>query len=420
MSRSLGQLLSILLVSLFASSTEAQEWTRFRGPNGQGQSEAKLPTTWTENDYNWKIELPGIGHSSPVVWGNQVFIHSADPGEATRYLLAVSAATGKQLWQREFESAPYHIHARSSFASGTPAVDEQAVYLAWATPENITLKAFSHAGETLWETDLGPYVSMHGFGTSPMIYGDLVIVSNQQQSEKLDAGITPGKSFLVAVNKQSGEIAWKLPRGSAVASYGVPCVYKGADGKDQLIVPNTANGIYSVDPLSGELNWEIDTFTMRTVSSPVIVNDLIFGSTCSGGGGNYMVAVQPGTAEKQPEIAFKVDRAAPYVPTVVSANDLLFLFSDKGVVACVDATTGKEHFQKRIGGGFSGSPVRAGAAIYCIREDGVVIVIAAEQEFKLLGENALGEDSRSTPAVSGGRMYLRTYSHLISVGGKDS
>jgi len=408
------------LLALFAGTLSAQEWTRFRGPNGQGQSDTKVPTSWTDADYNWKIELPGIGHGSPVAWGDRVFVHSADPESAKRYLICVSAGNGKTLWTREFDSSPYHLHPRSSFASGTPAVDADAVYLAWATPKSVTLIAFSHEGKTLWEQDLGPYVSMHGFGTSPMIYKDLVIVSNQQQSEKLDPGTPPGKSALVAVNKETGSIAWEVPRGSAVASYGVPCVYQGADGKDQLIVANTADGIYSVDPTSGEVNWEIDVFTMRTVSSPVIAGGHIFGSTGSGGGGNYVVAVEPGTADSKPEIVYKVEKSAPYVPTPVAAGDLLFLFYDKGIVSCIDAETGKQHWQERIGGGFSGSPVRAGEAIYCIREDGVVIVVAASKDYKLLGEVPLGEDSRSTPAISGGRMYLRTYSHLMSLGGKSS
>ena len=410
----------VCLIALSFQVARAEEWSRFHGPNGQGQSDTRLPVKWTEADYNWRVELPGLGHGSPVVWGDKVFVHSAHPESAERYLVAVNAADGKIAWQRSFKSDPYSIHTRSSFASCTPAVDEQAVYLTWATPEKVTVMAFTHQGETLWEADLGRYVSMHGFGTSPMVYQDLVIISNQQQSEKVDPGVEPGKSALVALNKRTGEVAWQLPRGSSVAAYGVPCVYQGADGKDQLIVPNSANGIYSVEPLTGELNWEIDVFTMRTVSSPTIAAGLIFGSTGSGGGGNYVVAVRPGTAEAKPEIAYKVERAAPYVPTLVAAGDLVFMFSDKGVVACIDAATGKEHWQKRIGGGFSGSPVRAGEAIYCIREDGVVIVIAASPEFQLLGENPLGEDSRSTPAISGGRMYLRTYSHLISLGGKSS
>ena len=420
MRRSLLLSLGFCLLMLFSTAISAQEWTRFRGPNGQAQSEAKLPTKWTEADYNWKIELPGTGNGSPVIWGEKVFIHSADPEKATRYITCLSAVTGKSLWQREFESTPYHLHTRSSFASGTPAVDAEAVYLAWATPQSITLIALSHEGKTLWQADLGPYISMHGFGTSPMIYDDLVILSNQQQSEKLDPGTPPGKSSLIAVNKHTGAIAWELPRGSAVASYGVPSVYTPAGGSPQLITTNTANGTYSVDPATGKLLWEIKAFTMRTVSSPTIANNLIFGSTGSGGGGNYVSAVRPGTSEKEPEVAYVVKRAAPYVPSLVAADDMLFLFADNGVVACIDAATGTEHWQKRIGGGFSGSPVRAADTIYCIREDGVVIVIAAAKEFKLLGENPLGEDSRSTPAISGGRMYLRTYTHLISLGGKAS
>ena len=219
----------------------------------------------------------------------------------------------------------------------------------------------------------------------------------------------------MALDKQTGSTVWSLPRKSVRVCYTVPCIYKNAKGEPELIHFNTGDGFSSIDPRTGKVNWTVpDLFRMRTVCSPVIAGGLLFGSTGSGGGGNYVVAVKPGS---QPKEAYRIDRQAPYVPTPVAKGDLLFLFSDKGFATCVDAPTGKVHWKKRLNTAFSGSPIRIGNKIYCIDEQGVVIVLAAESEFKELARNPLGERSRATPAVSGGKLLLRTYSHLYCLGG---
>jgi outer membrane protein assembly factor BamB len=158
-------------------------------------------------------------------------------------------------------------------------------------------------------------------------------------------------------------------------------------------------------------------FKMRTVSSPVLAGDLIFGTTGSGGGGNYVVAMRPGST---PEIAYEIKKEAPYVPTPVSAGEgRLILWSDKGIVTCIDSASGKQVWQKRVGGvGYSGSPVRVNDKIYCIDEAGTVVVLSAGNQFEELGRMDLKEECRTTPAIAGGRMYLRTVSHLYSIGGK--
>ena len=201
---------------------------------------------------------------------------------------------------------------------------------------------------------------------------------------------------------------------SEVVSYSTPCIYEPDGGVPELICASTAHGIYSLDPETGNENWAIDVFSMRTVSSPIIAGGHIFGTTGSGGGGNYVVAVKPGT---DAEVAYEIKKQAPYVPCPVARNGLVFLWYDKGIVTCIRADSGDQVWQKRIGGNFSGSPVIAGDRIYCIDDDGVVVVLAADDEYRLLGKSPLGEASRSTPAIAGGRMYLRTYSHLVSIGG---
>ena len=179
--------LALALLTLSAAWAEAQEWTRFRGPNGTGLGQATgLPAKWTDQDYNWKAKLPGEGHSSPVVWGQKIFLLSADPQTAMRYLLCLSAQDGGELWRREFPSATHRLHQRNTYASSTPAVDAERIYVAWSTPAHVTLRAFDHAGKDVWQVDLGQDVSEHGFGCSPILFEDLVILSNSQQETELE------------------------------------------------------------------------------------------------------------------------------------------------------------------------------------------------------------------------------------------
>jgi outer membrane protein assembly factor BamB len=198
----------------------------------------------------------------------------------------------------------------------------------------------------------------------------------------------------------------------------VPCIRKNEQGQDELIQTTTGEGIFALDPKTGKQLWSYpDAFTMRTVSSPILAGGLVFGSTGQGAGGHYVVALKPGP---RPAIAYEVREQAPYVPTPVAHGELLFLFADKsGVVTCINAATGKQVWQKRVGGSYyGGSPVRAGDKLFAVDESGVVLCLAAGPEFKELGRTQLGEDCRSTPAIAGRRMYIRTISHLMSIGGK--
>lgn len=410
-------LLLLALSTLSASWAEAQDWTRFRGPNGSGLGQATgLPAKWADQDYNWKAKLPGEGHSSPVLWGEKIFLLSADPQTALRYLLCLSAQDGRELWRREFSSETHRLHQRNTYASSTPAVDAQRVYVAWSTPAQVTLRVFDHAGQDVWQAALGPDVSEHGFGCSPILFEDLVILSNSQQETELEQGQEPGQSTMLAYDAKTGQQRWRTPRVSVRVCYSTPCIYQPASGPPELICTNTGDGLYSLDPRTGRENWKAPkAFSMRVVNSPVIAGGLLFGSTGSGGGGNYVTAVRPG---KRPQTAYTLKNAAPYVPTLVAQDDLLFLLNDKGVASCVNPSTGEDYWRERVGQAFSSSPIIADGKLYCISDDGLVVVLAAAKQFRLLGENPLGEPTRATPAVSGGRLYFRTKSQLFSIGGR--
>ncbi len=404
-------------IRLFAATTSlvclagqalADEWTRFRGPNGSGLSAATtVPAVWSEADYNWKAKLPGEGHSSPVISRGVVLLTSAAPDGAQRFIVAVNARDGSQRWLRQFDSTAHKKHVLNSFASPTPAADDQRVYCTWSTPEAYTVVALTLDGQEAWRRNLGPYDSQHSAGPSPVVYGELLLIGNDQDAE----------SSLFALDRTTGETRWQVPREHEFVSYATPCVYRGPSDKDELIFLSGAHGVTSVDPATGQVNWELDVFDKRTVSSPIVAEDLIVGTCGSGGGGNYVAAVRPGRTGRAPELAYKIDKSAPYCPTGVVRGERMFLWSEQGVATCVKVQDGAVVWQKRVGGKFFGSPICVADRLYCISADGEVVVLAAADEYALLGRIPLGEMSHSTPAVADGVLYLRTVSQLFSVGG---
>jgi outer membrane protein assembly factor BamB len=417
MKRSL--LLAVIAVTVTATSWTAlgDNWPRFRGPNGTGASSTTtIPTKISSESYNWKVKLPGSGHGSPVIWGNKVFLLCTNKS-AGLIVTCLDATSGKLLWTK---SAPYTSHRQhrdNSFATCTPAVDSERVYVNWATPDQVTLAALTHDGKVAWtRSNLGEFKSQHGGGTSPMIYKDMVILTNDQL----------GDSYLLAVDAATGKTRWQLKRNGGVkTAYAVPCIYTGSDGKDQLICMSTTSGVSGHDPMTGKQLWAIgDAFPIRVVSSPVLAGGLVFGSCGQGGGGTRFVGVKPGQFDGSgAKLVHDLKVRMPYVPTAVEHNGLLFVLADSGIVSCVDPATGKTIWgKKRIDSdgnpSFYGSPVVVNGHIYAIDKSGTVYVYKAAKKFELVSKHALGEKSFATPAVADGRMYLRTTNHLICIGGK--
>lgn len=386
-----------------------QEWTRFRGPNGTGVSPAKgIPTTWTQNEIGWKSPLPGPGHSSPVVWGDKVFVTSGNSDGTTIEVLALRVTDGHILWKTPFPLARYSKNSNNSVASGSPAVDEKRVYVCWGTPAKLTLAALTHEGRLVWEKDLGPFTGQHGGGISPIVYRDRVVLANEQEAE----------SYLLALDAATGETRWKTSREKTQASYSTPCVYEVAGRPPALLFQSQMHGFSTVNPEDGKVIWEHrDLFDKRTVGSPIVAGGLIVGACGNGGGVNYVVAVRPGDPAqgRKPELAYTLKRSAPYVPTSLSVGERLFLWSDAGIVSCVQAASGQVVWQERVGGNFFSSPIWVEGRLFGVSTKGEVVVLEAGDRFQVLARNALGETTHSTPAVAGGRMFIHTIKSLICV-----
>lgn len=427
MLRTVSSAIALSLLAVLPARADDEPWNRFRGPNGAGISNATtVPVRWTENDYNWKVELPGLGHSSPVVWDRRIFVTCGDPATALRTLLCLDVATGRTRWKKEYPSKTYKQHRDNNYASTTPAVDSQGVVVTWSTPDAIILLALDLEGGELWRRDLGPLISIQGSASSPIFYQDLVVLTNDQEDMERSPGRRKngpnpaGRSFVIAVDRKTGRTRWQTDTKTWLAGYSTPCVYRAGDGPAELVLSNTAHGIMAIDPATGKINWEFgQPFLDRAVISPVTAPGLVIAGHGVGVRGTRCIAVRPGSAGqgKVPALAYALTKAIPMVPTPLVKDDRLFLWTDDGVVSCLRAASGEVVWRERVEGAYYASPIWVNRRLYNVSKTGEVVVLSADDTFQLLGRVPLGEPSFATPAVAGGVMYLRTASHLFSLGG---
>ncbi len=403
--------LGVLLAAV--ASASAANWPRFRGPNGTGVAADKgVPVKWGAGDVLWKVELPGVGHSSPVVWGDRLFLQTSGAKGDGRALVCLDASTGKQLWSRAAPGATARKHPFNSLASSTPATDGERVYVVFWDGRDVSLSACDLKGEPLWKRDLGRYISQHGPGMSPVIHAGKVFVNNDQD----------GSAALLAFDARTGEPAWKAQRKAFRACYSTPIVRQKAGGGDELVVASTA-GLTAYDPQTGAENWAYEwTFTgmpLRTVGSPLEAAGLIFVASGDGSGARHFIAVEPpAKSGERPKLAWSsVDRSFPYVPTLVARDGYIYLIDDNGRFLCHDARTGDEAWKTppmRIR--FFASPVLIDGKVYAPSEKGDVYVFEASPKYQLLAKNSLGEEVFASPAVANGRLYVRGKQHLFCIG----
>lgn len=388
-----------------------QSWTRFRGPNGTGHAEpVGVRADFSEQDIRWKVTLPGEGHSSPVVMGESVFVTAAQKETRKRHLVCLDTKTGKERWRQSLDFTVYHTHELNTAASATPTVDKDRVYTTWPEDGRFVVTAHTLTGKPVWERDFGAFPTQHGGASSPILHNGLLILSHEPEN---------ANGSLLALDVKTGATRWEVKRPSKDAPYAVPFLYQPAPTDPvQLLFASTLHGITSVEAATGKVLWDMPgLFTFRCVGSPISASGLIFAGTGVGNGSRLFVALKPGASGQKPEVAWKLTRSTPYVPSPIFDNGLLFLWGDNGIVNCVKPETGETLWLERVGGTFYGSPVLCEGKLWALSNKGELVVIAADKTFKLLARHDLGEGTNSTPSFGEKTLYLRTLSHLMAVGG---
>ena len=397
-----------MFVASTAICVEAEDWLRFRGPNGSGVSNTPARTNWKLGDERWKVDLPGIGHSSPVIIGDLLFVTSGIEDDGSRLLIALNRRTGKELWRKSFAGSKYRKHRLNSFASSTPALDDQRLYLCWIVDSVLHAASVTHDGNDVWQVELGEFKAGHGYGVSPIVFNGSVIIANENE----------GQSVLYALDCTTGEIQWSTKRDTRT-TYTTPCIYDVKGRQPELIFTNWKHGITAIDPSNGKTTWEIDVFDKghfeTSIGSPIVANGMAFGTSGYLGYSTQTVAARPNNKTGGGEMVFQVEKLAPLTTTPVAANGLLFLWSDDGIASCVDWKTGELFWKKRVGGKYYGSPIIAGNALYCLSTDAEAIVLRASKNYEVIARNPVGEGSHSTPAAIDGTLYIQTFGSIFAI-----
>lgn len=423
-----SQLVALSLFFLgIASPVRAENWPGWRGPRGDGTSlEQSVPTRWNAargENIAWKIDVAGVGHASPVVWQDRIFLVSCLPEPQERVLVCLDRASGKTLWQQSVVKAPLETkHLKNSHASGTPATDGELIYVAFlevdgstipapnvgasrpVTPGQIVVAAYDLEGRRRWLARPGSFVSAHGFCSSPVLWRDLVIVNGDHD----------GDSYIVALNKVTGETVWKVDREHKTRSYVTPLV-RDVAGRTQLVFSGS-KCIVSLDPKDGSCHWSINGPTEQFVASMVFDGRRFF--MTAGFPTYHVMAIRPdGSGDvTDTHVAWHATNAKCYVPSPVVVGNYLIVADDRGTANCFDTANGERHWQERLGKSYSTSLITAGGLVYLVADDGVTKVIKPGKELEVVAENELGEYSFASPAISQGNIYIRGEKHLYCIG----
>lgn len=389
---------------------DMNDWPCWRGAALDGNANGQDPPLhWSETDnIVWKADVPGRGHATPVLWGDQVFVVTALEEDESQRLLSYDRQAGSLLWNTVIHQGGFmHMHQKNSQASGTPACDGQRVFCAFMNEQDgkkgIWVTAVDLDGQIVWQTLAGPFATLHGYGSSPVLYRGLVIVCGDN-----------GKSgFLAAINRETGDIYWRIKR-ERMFSFASPVVAEVA-GRPQLLIHGT-NLVTSYDPNTGKELWRADGPAQTCANTVAFDEKFVYAS------GGYpekkLLAIRAdGSGDvSATHVVWSAEKAVSYVPSMIVNDGRLFVVNDSGIATCYIAATGEVVWQKRLGGNFSASPVLAGGNLFVPDEDGKLVIIKAADAFERVGTNDLGDGGFATPVVAGGRIYLRTLHHLYCIG----
>jgi hypothetical protein len=389
----------------------AKYWTRWRGPSGQGHvAGTNYVDTWSDTtNVKWKVAVPGIGHSSPIVWRDHIFLTTSRDGGARMSMLAFSRSKGTLLWETAVPSSGVeHIYWKNSHASATATTDGQRVYASFGTHG---LAAFDFSGKLVWHTKLGDLSNYHGSAGSPVLYKDRIFLYQDH-----DGTATLG-SFVAAFDTRTGKVMWKTDRTASVG-WGTPVVIRVGD-HDELVI-NSQGRVHAYNPDTGAELWSVRGTTREVIPTPVVGHGLVF---CSSGRAGPTLAITPGgrgdvTAT---HVAWTSPKGSPFVPSGLVHGDYLYLVNDmQSILTVHEAKTGKAVYQDRLGQavreGFSVSPVAVGNTLFFTNDEGQTFVVEAGPVFKLRRVNELKARVLASPALVDGTWYWRTDSHLMAIG----
>ncbi len=424
----------LLLNSTTGASTD---WPQWRGPSGQGVSlEKNLPAEWSNTkNIKWKTPIAGRGHSSPIVWGNKIFVTTAIEGplvpgaKAVKHMdgdkeflhpdsvgadhkqflkvICVDRESGKILWeQTAFEGTPYdNRHRKSSFASSTPATDGKYVYAFFGSEG---LYAYDMSGKLAWKADLGKLGTVGmGTGTSPVLYEKLVILQCDEENG--------ASSFIIALDKKTGKEVWKTQRKVQV-SWSTPLLVRTARRAELIASGNEF--VIAYDPATGRELWRHKGVESNAIPSPVANKDTVFIS--AGFPARIAMAITlGGTGDLADIVAWKYAKGTAYVPSPILYGDYLYLTTDRGILTCLDARTGEVKYEGGrvpIPATFTASPIAFDGKILMTSEDGDTFVVRAGPKHEIIGTNSVGEPVYASPAVADGNIFIRGERSLYCIG----
>ncbi len=415
--RVLASALFSLLIVLTVRIRAAENWPGWRGPRGDGSSlEGNLPTNWSENSgVAWKTPIPGKGHSSPIVFGDRIFLTSCLEESGDRLILCLDRVTGNILWQKSpLKSKLEPIHYLNSFASATPATDGQLLFTSFLEYPKMVVYCHDMQGNQIWAFSPGTLLSKHGFCSSPILFQDTVILNGDQDAE----------GYLVALEKTTGKVRWKIERPNRTRSYCTPLLIGDPiDPKVTQLVLSGSKCVTGYDASSGKLLWSHDGPTEQYVASLVHTKGVLFLTT--GYPEHHLMGFRSnsrGNITKTEQVAWHIPHAdngpkgASYVPSPIAHDDLFYVVSDPGWLGCIEASTGKRLWMNRLGRHHSASPIRAGDRLYFPDDEGITWVVKAGREFQVLAKNKLPDEIYASPAASGENLYLRGLKNLWCVG----
>ena len=404
---------TVLLVFLILTSLtnlQAENWPGWRGPNGDGTSmETNLPAQWDSiTNVLWKIPVPGIGHGSPIVWEDRLFMITANPETQERILLCYDCKSGQLLWQETVLKAPLeNIHGDNSFASGTPSTDGKYIYVSFLDGEDVVVAAHDFTGKQIWIQRPGTFSGPHGFNCSPALFEDKVIING---GSKVNA-------FVAALSRTDGHTIWKIAQLNVGMSYSTP-IFREIGGRKQIIFCGNQE-VASFNPDDGSRYWFVNGPSQEFCASPVYneQSGLVFVS--SSWPERHLLAIKPdGNGDvSSSHVAWKSDIGAYYVPSPIVVNDYLITTMTNGQVHCMEAATGNLLWKENLGKQYP-SAVLANGLVYIPNDEGAINVIKPGATYESVARNSMGERMFASPAISDGKIYLRSTSHLFCIGKK--